>query len=94
LGYSFGLPVIAADVGSLREDIVEGVTGFLCKPRDVGDLSLTIEEYFQTDLFRELTSRRAEIREYARGRYSWEAVAQLTHGVYRALLPRVEPKGA
>ena len=34
LGYTFGLPVIAADVGSLREEIVEGKTGFLCKPGD------------------------------------------------------------
>ena len=24
LGYSFGLPVIASDVGSLREDVIEG----------------------------------------------------------------------
>src|SRR5262249_42554935 len=32
LGYSFGVPVIAADVGSLREDIVEDKTGFICKP--------------------------------------------------------------
>jgi glycosyltransferase involved in cell wall biosynthesis len=28
LGYSFGLPVIATDVGSFREEIVEGERGF------------------------------------------------------------------
>jgi glycosyltransferase involved in cell wall biosynthesis len=27
LGYSFGLPVIAAEVGSLKEEIIEGGTG-------------------------------------------------------------------
>src|SRR5882672_3259099 len=38
LAYSYGLPVIATDVGSFREEIVEGDTGFLCKPGDVEDL--------------------------------------------------------
>src|SRR5438067_2455324 len=38
LGYSFGLPAIAADVGSLKNEIVEGETGFVFKPRDSADL--------------------------------------------------------
>ena len=29
LGHSFGLPVLAADVGSLKDEIVEGKTGFV-----------------------------------------------------------------
>src|SRR5262249_13883551 len=29
LGYSFGLPAIAADVGSMKEEIIEGKTGFV-----------------------------------------------------------------
>src|SRR6266403_1076782 len=29
LGYSFGFPAIAADVGSLKEEIIEGETGFV-----------------------------------------------------------------
>lgn len=33
LGDSCGLPVIAAAVGELRKDIIEGGTGFLCQPR-------------------------------------------------------------
>ena len=43
LGYSFGLPVIAADVGSLKEEIVEGKTGFVFKPQDSSDLARTID---------------------------------------------------
>lgn len=86
LGYSFGLPVIAADVGSLREDIIEGTTGFLCRPRDPVDLAKTIETYFQTDLFQALDSRRSKIRDYARERYSWDAVSQATRRVYEGLL--------
>ena len=39
LGYSFGLPVIATNVGSLSEDIVEGETGFTCRSCDAVDLA-------------------------------------------------------
>jgi glycosyltransferase involved in cell wall biosynthesis len=34
-GYSFGLPVIVADVGSLREDVAEGRTGFIRRTDDL-----------------------------------------------------------
>jgi len=86
LGYSFGLPVIATDVGSFREDIVEGRTGFLCKPCDPVDMAQTIETYFGSDLFKALDRRRLEIREYARERYSWSLVSQATRRVYEELL--------
>ena len=67
LAYSFGLPVIATDVGSLREDIVEGSTGLVCQPQDSVDLARTIGKYFESDLFRDLENRRLEIKEYANG---------------------------
>ena len=63
LGYSFGLPAIAADVGSLKEEIIEGKTGFVFKPRDSSDLARKIEEYFKSELFRNLETRRAEIKD-------------------------------
>ncbi len=85
LGYNFGLPVLAADVGSLKDDIVEGKTGFLFKPEDPGDLASTIEKYFASDLYGELCSRRQEIRDYATERHSWDVVSGMTIGVYRAL---------
>ena len=86
LGYAFGLPVIAADVGSLREEIVEGKTGFLCKPGDSIGLARTIETYFESALFKGLDGRRQEIRDYASNRYSWEAVSRRTRTVYDELL--------
>ena len=46
LGYNFGLPVLAADVGSLKEDIVEGETGFVFRPQD---LTRVIKRFFQSD---------------------------------------------
>ncbi len=47
LGYSFGLPVLAADVGALKEDIVEGKTGFVFRPEDPADLAETIARLFR-----------------------------------------------
>ncbi|HEX9422933.1 MAG TPA: glycosyltransferase family 4 protein [Pyrinomonadaceae bacterium] len=86
LAYSFGLPVIATDVGSLREDIVEGRTGFVCQPRNSSDLAGTIDRYFKSELFRDLEGRRLEIKEYANERYSWNKVAAITTAVYSNLL--------
>jgi D-inositol-3-phosphate glycosyltransferase len=85
LGYSFGLPVVAADVGSLAEDVVEGRTGFLCKPGDPEDLAHALERYFQSSVYRELPRRRPEIKEYGCARHSWDIVGRSTHVVYRGL---------
>ena len=86
LGYSFGLPAIAADVGSLKQEIIEGETGFVFKPRDSSDLARKIHNYFNSELFRNLESRRAEIKAYANERYSWDKVAAVTTSVYSRLL--------
>jgi glycosyltransferase involved in cell wall biosynthesis len=86
LGYSFGLPAIAADVGPLREEIIEGKTGFVFRPRDSSDLARTIERYFASEIFRNLENRRAEITLYANERYSWKKVAKITTAVYSDLL--------
>jgi len=86
LGYSFGLPAIVADVGSLREEIVEGETGFVFKPRDSSDLARTIQGYFNSELFRNLGNRRAEIQAYANEQHSWARVSDIVTNVYSSLL--------
>jgi D-inositol-3-phosphate glycosyltransferase len=85
LGYSFGLPVIAADVGSLREEIVEGRTGFLCPPGDPDRLADAIETYFTSDLFKDLDNRRQDIRAHANALHSWDIVGEMTRGLYAGL---------
>lgn len=82
LAYSFGLPVIATDIGSFREEIVEGKTGFLCRAADSADMAKTIEAYFASDLYENLTKRRQEIRDHASIHHSWDAVGDLTRNVY------------
>lgn len=86
LAYSYGLPVVATDVGSFREEIVDGETGFLCQPGDTQDLARTLERYFASDLYRNLRTRRGEIREYAQRVHSWDAVAELTLKAYEQSL--------
>jgi D-inositol-3-phosphate glycosyltransferase len=85
LAYSFGLPVIAADVGSLKDEIIEGQTGFVFKPRDSSDLARKAGEYFDSELFHNLETRRAQIKEYANERYSWNKVGAITTAVYSNL---------
>jgi glycosyltransferase involved in cell wall biosynthesis len=86
LGYSFGLPVLAADVGTLKDEIIEGKTGFVFRPEDPVDLGTTIERYFASDLFANLNSRRQEIQAYATERHSWEVVGHVTMSIYAGLL--------
>jgi len=85
LGYSFGLPVIATDVGAFREDILEGHTGFLCRPSDPDDLARSIATYFESDLYRRSDETRRKIRQYAEARYSWNLVGKATCDVYTDL---------
>jgi D-inositol-3-phosphate glycosyltransferase len=86
LGYSFGLPVLASDVGSLKEEIIEGETGFVFKPEDPADLVRAIDRYFSSDLFANLSSRRQKIEEFATRHHSWDIVGQLTINAYSELL--------
>lgn len=88
LAYSFGLPTIASDVGSFRDDIVIGQTGYICRPGDSEDLAQAIETYFSSDLYKNLDRRRQTIRDFANSRNSWNAVSESTCKVYERLLDR------
>lgn len=86
LAYSFGLPVVATDVGSFKEEIIEGETGFVCIPGDAIDLARALETYFSSELYGNLSSRRKKIKQYANEVHSWESVAELTTKAYSEIL--------
>jgi D-inositol-3-phosphate glycosyltransferase len=86
LAYSFGLPVIATDVGSFRDDIVPGETGYLARSCSAEDLGNAIETYFKSELYESLDRRREEIRQFANARNSWNVVGEKTCKVYEELL--------
>ena len=92
LSYYFGLPVIATDVASLRDYIVEGKTGFVCKPRDPIDLANCIETYFSSELYTKLEMRRREIQEFGNRKHCWAIAGEITRAVYSNLLAQSKPE--
>lgn len=85
MSYSFGLPVIGTDVGSFAKDIIEGETGFVCRPGDPGDFMRAIQTYFSSDLYKTLGERRDRIKEFIKARHSWERAGSKTADVYNQL---------
>ena len=85
LSYAQGVPVIAADVGSLREDIVEGETGLVFRSGDVQDLAHKILTYFTSDLFIDPETRTRKICDYSATRFSWKANIERTYQVYERI---------
>jgi glycosyltransferase involved in cell wall biosynthesis len=86
MAHSFGLPVLASEVGSFREEIIEGRTGFIFKPEDPEDLKRVVEEYFASELYLNLGEHRPQIQSYTAGKHSWNIVGQITRSVYAGLL--------
>ncbi len=86
LAFAFGLPVIATNVGSFAEDIVEGRTGYICVPGDSDNMARTIQRYFEGDLYKCLSKRREEIKQDTLVSHSWEAVAKLTRDSYAVVV--------
>jgi glycosyltransferase involved in cell wall biosynthesis len=85
LAYSFGLPVIANNVGSFREDIVEGVTGFVSAGNDAEGLADAILKFVDSSLYKERERTRDFIQSHAMRKYSWESIAQSIVNVYETL---------
>jgi glycosyltransferase involved in cell wall biosynthesis len=86
LAYRFGLPIIATDIGSFNEDVIDGVTGFICKPDDAEDMAEKIRLFFSSNLFRQHEQTRKRIVEYAEQKYSWSKIGRQTYEVYTRVM--------
>lgn len=75
--YSFGVPVLATDVGGLKEYIEPGRTGYLVAPEDSVALAEAVVEHYRSNA---LESMRISIAEY-RKRYSWQKLAEFVQGL-------------
>jgi glycosyltransferase involved in cell wall biosynthesis len=90
-----GLPVVASDVGGVRESVLQGQTGFVVPPQDVGALSARLETLLGDP------GLRARLGAAGRRRYeqhfTFERMFEETLAVYSALTrrplraPRREP---
>ena len=86
LAYRFGLPIIATDIGSFHEDVIEGVTGFICKPDDAEDMAEKLRLFFSSNLFRQHEQTRKRIVEFAEQKYSWSNIGRQTYEVYTRVM--------
>ncbi len=85
VSFNFGLPIIASDVGSLREEIIEGEIGYICKPGDYKDLAEKINYYFNSNLYNDLEGNKRKIIEYTKEKFSWDRIGKKTYEVYQKL---------
>lgn len=84
LAFSFGVPVIATDVGSLRDDIDEH-SGVLCEPMNAAALADAIRRFFRSELYVDIDRLRERIRTSAAARHSWDTVGTEAKSVYAAV---------
>jgi glycosyltransferase involved in cell wall biosynthesis len=86
LAYRFGLPVIASDVGSFREELANSGAGLLFEPGNSAALAANLDAFFKSDLYKDATKHRQHIREYSSARHSWRIVGEITERVYSGVL--------
>ncbi len=82
MAYTFGLPLLAADVGNFRNDVPEGKAGYLFESGNTGDLSKTILKYFESEMYYNLDSTRKALKEWAWDNYSWDVIGNDTRAAY------------
>ncbi|KKG82671.1 glycosyltransferase [Methanosarcina mazei] len=88
IAYAFKKPVVATDVGSLSEVIVDGVTGFIVPPRDS---KLLADSLLNILLNKNLkNSMGSAAYEFMKENMSWKGIAQKTIGEYQKLLGNFE----
>ena len=82
-----GRPVVATRVGGLRDLVVDGETGLVVPPRDVGALRAALERLLADRGLRHRLG--AAGRERARRHFSWDAVTDATLSAYAEVTGRM-----
>ncbi|MCC7118162.1 MAG: glycosyltransferase family 4 protein [Anaerolineales bacterium] len=84
VSYAFARPVIATDVGSMSEVVIDGKTGFLIKPNDVEALTQAIRKLAFNSADAERMGNYAY--QLAQQEWSWDAVARRHLEMYQETL--------
>jgi glycogen(starch) synthase len=77
---AYGRPVVAGGVGGLLDLVVDGETGLLVPPRDVGALRAALERLLADEELRKQLG--AAGRERARTHFAWDLVTDQTLAAY------------
>lgn len=85
-----GRPVVATDVASLPELVIDGETGFLADPRSVEELAAALAALAGDGDLRERLGARGQDR--ARATFSLELMVERTLAVYDDAVGRVRPR--
>ncbi|MCU0408579.1 MAG: glycosyltransferase [Bacteroidales bacterium] len=80
VAYHFGKPMIVTDVGGLAEIVSHGRSGYVVKP-DPAEIAGAIEEYFNNDREKEMSSLVKEEKE----RFSWDKMTGAIRELYGKL---------
>ncbi|WP_300101109.1 glycosyltransferase family 4 protein [Methanosarcina sp.] len=85
IAYAFKKPVVATDVGSLSEVVIDGVTGFIVPPKDSQSLADSLLNVLLNKNLKNSMGNAAY--EFMKKNMSWEGIAQKTIGEYTKLIP-------
>lgn len=84
--YAFGKPVIASDIGAIRERIIDGETGFLFKPGDERDLAVKVRRFIEDPQMVERMGKSA--RQVYENRYDPDKNYEQLISIYRNSLKK------
>lgn len=83
--FAFAKPVIATNVGGLKEYVEDGITGLLIKPKDIDQLKDSMERLINNpDLINNMSKN--IYNKYHFGEHSWEDIAKHTVNIYNKVL--------
>ena len=81
------LPIIATDIGSFREDIIDGETGFICKPNNANDMAEKLKIFFDSSY---VPSARTDPRAHNRARRTKIFLVEYWQANVRSLCKNIE----
>jgi len=81
---AMSLPVVASNIGGIPEVVVDGVTGFLVKPKDITDPYEKIVELIEDEKLRR--SMGINGRKFVKKKYDWNENAKIVTKLYDRLV--------
>ena len=84
---SCGLPIVGSRIPGISDVVIEGVTGYLVRMRDVNEFVTSIIKYYELwrDSPKEYYELNKKIREYIRRNYDWSIIIPKLEKMFETL---------